>query len=187
MTPRLEIINIDEIPPEGKDVSFEIETDGFNERLSLNKGLVGRPTVLKAPPQANLKLEVRGVTVLVNGKASLLAEGVCSRCSEATEIRLSPSVSMVLKPKKNDDEIEDLNLGFYEGKEIDLGPIIEEQLILGLPFKVLCKDDCKGLCSKCGENLNLTGLCSCPAPTKGIESKPGIFTPFADLKTKFKV
>lgn len=187
MTSRLEIINIDEIPPEGKELSFELDSDAFNERLSLSSGLVGQPTVVKAPPKTELKLEVRGVTVLLNGRAHLLAEGVCSRCSEAAEIRLNPSVTMVLKPKKSDDEVEDLNLGFYQGKEINLAPIIEEQLILGLPFKILCNEDCLGLCLKCGENLNFSGKCACPSPSLPVEAKQGTFTPFADLKSKIKV
>lgn len=187
MTVRLEIVNIDEIPPDGKELSFELDSDAFNERLSLNSGLIGRPPLVKAPPKAELKLEIRGVTVLLNGRASLLAEGVCSRCSEAAEVKLNPTVTMVLKPKKSDDEVEDLNLGFYQGKEINLAPIIEEQLILGLPFKILCNEDCLGLCLKCGENLNFSGKCSCPTPSQEVESRPGAFAPFADLKSKIKV
>jgi len=184
---RLEIINIDEIPPEGKEVSFELDPKEFNERLSVNTGLVGRPTIAKAPPKADLMVEVRGVTVLLKGRASLLAEGICSRCSEPAEIILNPSISMVLKPKKADDEFEDLNLGFYQGKEVNLGPVVEEQLILGIPFQVLCKEDCLGLCLKCGENLNISGNCTCPSPSRPIEAKPGTFAPFADLKSKLKV
>jgi len=187
MTLRLDTFNIDEIPPGGKEFSFELDAKAFNERLSLNKGLVGPPTVLIETPKARLDVEVGGVTVLIKGESSLLAEAVCSRCSELTEIKLNSPVSMVLKPKRKDDEVEDLNIGFYEGKEVHLGPIIEEHLILGLPFRVLCKEDCLGLCPKCGENLNFSGKCQCNDSPREIGATPGVFTPFADLKSKFKV
>jgi len=48
----------------------------------------------------------------------------------------------------------------YTGKEIDLGPVIREQILLALPMDALCTEDCKGLCQVCGGNLN-ERVCSC--------------------------
>ena len=42
----------------------------------------------------------------------------------------------------------------FDGKTIDLDPIIREQVLLALPVSVLCREDCKGLCTVCGEDLN---------------------------------
>ena len=48
-----------------------------------------------------------------------------------------------------------------EGHEIDLAAAVEEALLLDLPMRFLCREDCKGLCPVCGKDLN-TELCTCP-------------------------
>ena len=58
-----------------------------------------------------------------------------------------------------DDE---LDLSVYEGDEIDLAPLLREQIILALPTRPLCDEHCKGLCPSCGVNLNLES-CRCAA------------------------
>jgi len=50
----------------------------------------------------------------------------------------------------------------YEGDEIDLTPLVHEQIILALPTRPLCGESCRGLCPRCGANLN-AGACGCPA------------------------
>ena len=56
--------------------------------------------------------------------------------------------------KDNDDYI------FIEDKKLDLLAPVEEQLMLEMPSKTLCREDCRGLCQKCGKNLN-EGPCTC--------------------------
>lgn len=66
---------------------------------------------------------------------------------------------------------------FFEGEEIDFTDAIQEQAILALPFNPLCKADCRGLCPRCGNDLNL-GPCLCnDAEPEG---------PFAVLKDLIK-
>jgi len=55
---------------------------------------------------------------------------------------------------------EDMESNFYQGGEIRLSEIACEQIFLEIPFNPLCRDDCKGLCSICGKDLNL-GSCGC--------------------------
>jgi uncharacterized protein len=57
-------------------------------------------------------------------------------------------------------EEDDLTTAFYQNDEIDLEQLMREQFYLALPMKPLCSDDCKGLCSMCGTNLN-RGTCEC--------------------------
>jgi uncharacterized protein len=71
----------------------------------------------------------------------------------------------VLSPKAigyDDDNLraEDLEFSLYEGTEVDLSPLIREQVLLALPTRPLCEDDCRGLCPHCGVNLNRT-TCEC--------------------------
>jgi uncharacterized protein len=64
-----------------------------------------------------------------------------------------------------DDEIEltdkDTRTAFFTGKQLAIGDILHEQVLLALPMKPLCTVDCKGLCPTCGTNLNLKS-CNCP-------------------------
>jgi Predicted metal-binding, possibly nucleic acid-binding protein len=81
------------------------------------------------------------------------------------------------EPSKEDEGIElteeDLEFGSYQNEEIDLAGLLGEEIRLALPIRFLCKEDCKGLCPKCGANLN-EGPCPCPKYKEG--------SPFAVLK-----
>lgn len=83
----------------------------------------------------------------------------CARCAEPVKGKLEFSFEKDIATddvsKDNDDYV------FPEDKKIDLVSLTEEQLMLELPSKTLCREDCAGLCPKCGKNLN-EGKCSCP-------------------------
>jgi len=55
---------------------------------------------------------------------------------------------------------QDLDYGFYRDERMDVDNLVREQILLAMPFRWLCKDDCQGLCPKCGADLN-QGSCSC--------------------------
>ena len=57
-------------------------------------------------------------------------------------------------------EAVDLDASFYRDEQIDLGELVREQFYLVLPMKPLCTDACRGLCSQCGTNLNIS-TCGC--------------------------
>jgi uncharacterized protein len=56
--------------------------------------------------------------------------------------------------------LEDADEEWFDGKRIDLDPILREQVLLALPMSLLCAESCRGLCPVCGENLNLKD-CRC--------------------------
>lgn len=58
-------------------------------------------------------------------------------------------------------ELEEQSTFGFEGTEIRLGPRVWEELVLNAPAKYLCREDCAGLCPRCGANLN-EGPCKCP-------------------------
>jgi uncharacterized protein len=51
-------------------------------------------------------------------------------------------------------KMEDADEEVFDGKTIDLDPIVREQVLLALPMNAVCREDCKGLCAQCGQNLN---------------------------------
>jgi uncharacterized protein len=58
---------------------------------------------------------------------------------------------------------DDLDVFAYDGESIDLEPLLREQFVLAIPYAPLCREDCKGLCSQCGTDLN-SGTCTCQKP-----------------------
>ncbi len=50
----------------------------------------------------------------------------------------------------------------YQGEEVDLEPLLREQILLAVPFAPLCSESCRGLCPVCGIDRN-TGTCTCEA------------------------
>ncbi len=95
----------------------------------------------------------------------------CSRCLDVFEKYVATSFTLFYNKTTGapiDDETElmeeDLHTVFYEGDFIDVTTVIEEQIIMEIPYKPLCNDECKGLCGVCGANLN-EGECGCaPEP-----------------------
>ncbi|WP_333859127.1 YceD family protein [Clostridium sp.] len=88
----------------------------------------------------------------LKGKIQGVLELICSRCIEKFSYGLDTTIvekfTTVYKEKEDDETI------FIEDNVIDISEIIQNNIILSLPIKRLCKHDCKGLCQQCGTNLN---------------------------------
>lgn len=97
----------------------------------------------------------------LSAETDVAAVGVCARCGEGFSYTQQFStvrpVAKALTDTENDDYIIADEDGF-----VDLAAVFEEELLLELPAKLLCSEDCKGLCPKCGTNLN-SGSCNCTA------------------------
>ncbi|MFQ9800267.1 MAG: YceD family protein [Clostridia bacterium] len=87
----------------------------------------------------------------------------CSRCMKDVRLPLHITVRQRFAPEQNPDgnpaEPEDDVMRFH-GYRIDLQETIAEEVQLAIPMKVLCREDCKGLCPSCGKDLN-EGPCGC--------------------------
>ncbi len=114
--------------------------------------------------------------MILSADVKVKYDTICARCAEPVtgileisfekDIATSDDVS-----SDNDDYI------IIEDKKLDVLPSVEEQLMLEMPAKTLCREDCKGLCQRCGKNLN-EGPCSCE--TKEVDPRLAI------LKTLLK-
>lgn len=115
-------------------------------------------------------IEVRGVvrnfggTIELDLKAHARLKMTCDRCAEDFETDMEFNILESFKEAENigDTEGEDINpdITYFTGDSIDLDEWVYTNLILSMPAKHLCRDDCKGLCPNCGKNLN-EGACSC--------------------------
>ena len=103
----------------------------------------------------------------VSGNVAFAAEIDCTRCLTPIEKQIVFSFDVTFVPREalivsEDKELgaDDLDVDALNGDELDMKEIVREQILLTLPEKILCKEDCKGLCEKCGSDLNLID-CSC--------------------------
>ncbi len=103
----------------------------------------------------------------VQGNIDAIVEIECSRCLQTAEQSLGfPFNATFVTPEHYTDEKEaelkadDLDVSIIEDDKIDLKELVREQILLAIPVQVLCREDCRGLCQKCGASRNLID-CNC--------------------------
>ncbi|WXR61924.1 DUF177 domain-containing protein [Peptostreptococcaceae bacterium AGR-M142] len=84
----------------------------------------------------------------------------CGRCLKDVIINIDTDLQGFLTDdyKESVDELEDSFI--YDGDEVNMDEVLKTAVLLNLPSKIVCKDDCKGICPNCGNNLNEEG-CKC--------------------------
>lgn len=94
----------------------------------------------------------------------------CARCIEPVMQNVTRKFELLYRPQGSDagkEEISvtaaDAEIGYYQGEGLLLEDVLREQVLLAVPLKVICREDCKGLCPHCGKNLNVE-QCSCAGP-----------------------
>lgn len=96
---------------------------------------------------------------LVAGRVKLSLEAFCDRCLAEVPLTMELEFSRVVTASGAEDEEAD-DLGFMEDCHLDTEAFMHNEILVNWPAKILCRDDCKGLCLKCGQNLNV-GKCGC--------------------------
>jgi uncharacterized protein len=91
----------------------------------------------------------------------------CARCLEPVEHALGGKFDLIFRPQGIEDGPDDhsistseTEIGYYQKSGLVLEDVVREQVLLSLPARTLCRQDCKGLCPRCGQNLN-SGACAC--------------------------
>ncbi len=114
-----------------------------------------------------------GEGFLVRGDLSLEVELKCSRCLKPLNITLETSIEEEFLHNPKDDFDEEFwdEQPLVEGNEIDTTSLIEESLLVSIPMKPICQEDCLGLCPGCGSLLAL-GDCACPDPSIDVRLAP---------------
>ena len=110
--------------------------------------------------------------IRVNGEVSAELEVACARCLEPVLQDVKRNFDLLYRPLGIDAGREEMSvtgaeaeIGYYQGEGLLLEDVIREQVLLALPLKAICRQDCKGLCPQCGTNLN-SGSCSCAEPAE---------------------
>ena len=98
--------------------------------------------------------------LLMKGSVTTTIHGICDRCAAEFTRDIDFPIDVVLVTELASEENEDKWVFPLVGDSADLDDIVRTVFVLNLDSKLLCKEDCKGLCPRCGKNLN-DGKCTC--------------------------
>ena len=112
-----------------------------------------------------VKLVVKHVKqreLAIEGEAKVSLEIPCDRCLEPVKIpfdlKIVKNVDLQESSDTDSDELDEKN--YIDGYNLDVDKLLYNEILIGWPMKILCSEDCKGICNVCGQNLN-EGTCNC--------------------------
>ncbi len=112
------------------------------------------------------RIQNRAGMVSLDYSCKLTVRHLCDRCLDEFDREYRLEFEHILV--KDESSVEDENAFLCPGGSLDLNELAVSDFLAEMPTKVLCREDCKGLCPVCGKNLNL-GCCDCGADTIGKE------------------
>jgi DUF177 domain-containing protein len=134
------------------------ELDPVDERVQLTEPVAVRGTVRRT-----------GVGVAVNGHVETRVQVECDRCLKPVELPVSTDFALeyITGAEYESSSVaalseEEMAVSVFDGESIDVDEIVKEQILLAVPARTLCREECKGICPECGIDLN-TGQCNCAA------------------------
>lgn len=111
--------------------------------------------------------------IRIRGTVQGTFDASCDRCLEPIRLELDAPFDLFYRPAPDKDLPPDLKIddgeaeiGFYEGLGIELEEILREFILLSVPMRQICQENCQGICPKCGQNRN-NGRCDCVEETVG--------------------
>lgn len=134
------------------------ETISFDFPLDLSECEYNCVFPFKTPVMVKGVVKNTAGVVELNMEAEIVYDGLCDRCADNVKKEYSYSFEHTLVSSLNNEENDELML--IEDMHFEIDPLITEDIFLSLPTKILCSDDCKGLCLQCGTNLN-NSSCEC--------------------------
>ncbi len=172
------LINLTELfTLEGKEKTYtpHIEMKAYH-------GPGGEYEVVSAEPVVLRIMNLGGRKLEVEGKAKLSLAFPCDRCLKPVPVDLDLEIIRTIDLDETEEErMEKLEEQPYvNGYNLDVDQLVCDELILNLPMKVLCSEDCKGICNRCGTNLNHE-TCDCD-----IRSADPRMAVIQDIFKKFK-
>ena len=147
----------DVLQTEGKtwETTASIDMDAFTSRLG------SFPIISKSPVSFYVKNEGQR-KLLLKGEATVKVLIPCARCLKDVEntiqLEFEKELDMNVTPQERELALDEQV--FLDGYNLDVDKLVCSEILVSWPSKVLCKEDCKGLCNTCGTNLNLK-TCDC--------------------------
>ena len=136
------------------------ESVSFSASVDLSDLQFGNCCPVSEPVLASGTVRNTAGVLMMKGMITTTIHGVCDRCACDFDRDEEIPLDVVLVTEMADEENEDEWVFPLEGDSADLEDIVRTVFVLNMDSKLLCSDDCKGLCHRCGKNLN-EGPCSC--------------------------
>jgi len=137
----------------GASVDFSVSVD-------LSDLCYGVTYPVSEPVKAEGTIRNTAGVLVMKGDITTTIHGTCDRCASDFDRDVLIPLDVVLVTEMANEENEDEWVFPLEGDSADLDDIVRNVFVLNLDSKLLCKEDCKGLCHRCGKNLN-KGPCNC--------------------------
>ena len=137
----------------GASVTFETSVDLSDLRY-------GTSYPVSEPVLASGMVRNTAGVLMMTGSITTCIHGICDRCASEFDREIDFPIDVVLVTELANEENEDEWVFPLEGDSADLDDIVRTVFVLNLDSKLLCKEDCQGLCHRCGKNLN-DGPCNC--------------------------
>lgn len=144
----------------------------FETTLDLHDMQFGGCCPVTEPVRAVGRVRNTAGVLELTGKVSTTLHGVCDRCASAFSRDVEYDFEAILTAETQIDDFENPWVFELTDDQADLDDIVNTAFVLNMDSKLLCREDCKGLCCRCGANLN-NGSCSC---------KPEVDSRFAILQ-----
>ena len=148
---RLDLSSIMDRP--GESIDFSVSVD-------LSDLVYGVSQPVSEPVVASGTVRNTAGVLMMTGSIGTTIHGTCDRCANDFDREIEFPIDVVLVTELSNEENEDEWVFPLEGDSADLDDIVRTVFVLNLDSKLLCKEDCKGLCHRCGKNLN-DGPCNC--------------------------
>lgn len=140
----------------------EIASLPIDTQLDFSKEEFGGRCPFETPVHVKGTVAVSAEVVLLRAEISFCFHGQCDRCLRPFERMYRLPIEHILVDTLSNDENDDFIL--LQQYQLDLSDLVMTDMLLELPYKSLCKEDCRGLCPICGKDLN-EGLCGCKPNT----------------------
>lgn len=132
----------------------------FSDSIDLRDLRYGVTNPVSEPVTAVGTVRNTAGVLMMTGDIRTTIHAVCDRCATPFQRQIHFPLDVVLVTELADEENEDERVFPLEGDSANLDDIVRTVFVLNLDSKLLCKEDCKGLCHRCGKNLN-EGPCTC--------------------------
>lgn len=131
------------------DKTTSVEMTEFHSEL-------GRFPVLEKEDVHIVVKHVKNRELMITGEGRLVLEIPCDRCLEAvpTEFILEFTKNVDLDESSEEQAMELDEKNYIDGYNLDVDKLLYNEILIGWPMKILCREDCKGICNMCGQNLN---------------------------------
>ena len=132
----------------------------FSTSVDLSDLCYGVSYPVSEPVMAEGTVRNTAGVLVMTGHITTCIHGTCDRCANPFDRDVHLPIDVVLVTEMANEENEDEWVFPLEGDSADLDDIVRTVFVLNLDSKLLCKEVCKGLCHRCGKNLN-DGPCNC--------------------------